>query len=106
LRLPIESQPENNNVPPIQDIKAALGRVQKHLPETCYNSDVGYFIYFAGVIVMLGYSESVEVKMVNLYRSLSEKDRRRYAVIEADKPAKHHDILENVFEFSNRDTFG
>ena len=55
---------------------------------------------------MLGYSESVEVKMVNLYRSLSEKDRRRYAVIEADKPAKHHDILENVFEFSNRDTFG
>jgi hypothetical protein len=34
---------------------------------------------------MVGYSEIVEAKMVNLYRSLSEKDRRRYAAIEADK---------------------
>jgi hypothetical protein len=46
---------------------------------------VGYFISFAGATVMFGYSESVEVKMVNLYRSLSEKDRRRYAAIEAEK---------------------
>jgi hypothetical protein len=32
---------------------------------------------------MVGYSESIERKMVNT--SLSEKDRRRYAAIEAEK---------------------
>lgn len=31
------------------------------------------------------YSADVERRMVNLYRSLSEKDRRRYAAVEADK---------------------
>lgn len=34
---------------------------------------------------MIGYAESIEVKMVHLYESLSEKDRRRYAAIEAEK---------------------
>lgn len=34
---------------------------------------------------MAGYAEQVEVWMVNFYRSLSEKDRRRYAAVEAGK---------------------
>ena len=34
---------------------------------------------------MDGYAEQVEVQMVNFYRSLSEKDRRRYAAVEAAK---------------------
>lgn len=34
---------------------------------------------------MDGYSPIVERHMVNLYRSLSEKDRRRYAAVEAEK---------------------
>ena len=34
---------------------------------------------------MIGYERRVEVQMVNFYRSLSEKDRRRYAAVEADK---------------------
>lgn len=34
---------------------------------------------------MDGYEERVEVQMVNFYQSLSEKDRRRYAAIEAGK---------------------
>ena len=34
---------------------------------------------------MEGYSQRVEVQMVNFYQSLSEKDRRRYAAIEAGK---------------------
>lgn len=34
---------------------------------------------------MVGYSKTVEAKMVSLYQSLNEKDRRRYAAIEADK---------------------
>ena len=32
---------------------------------------------------MNGYEKRVEVQMVNFYRSLSEKDRRRYAAVEA-----------------------
>jgi len=36
-------------------------------------------------IAMDGYEKSVEVQMVNFYRSLSEKDRRRYAAVEAGK---------------------
>lgn len=31
------------------------------------------------------YAADVEKRMVNLFRSLSEKDRRRYAAVEADK---------------------
>lgn len=31
------------------------------------------------------YEKPVEVRMVNFYRSLSEKDRRRYAGVEAGK---------------------
>ena len=31
------------------------------------------------------YSAEVETQMVHLYRSLSEKDRRRYAAVEAAK---------------------
>ena len=31
------------------------------------------------------YAKPVEVQMVNFYRSLSEKDRRRYAAVEAGK---------------------
>ena len=31
------------------------------------------------------YPERVEVRMQNFYRSLSEKDRRRYAAVEAEK---------------------
>lgn len=31
------------------------------------------------------YEKRVEVQMVNFYRSLSEKDRRRYAAVEASK---------------------
>jgi hypothetical protein len=34
---------------------------------------------------MGGYEQWVEVQMVNFYRSLSEKDRRRYAAVEAGK---------------------
>ena len=34
---------------------------------------------------MDGYGKQVEVQMVNFYRSLSEKDRRRYAAVEAGK---------------------
>jgi hypothetical protein len=34
---------------------------------------------------MEAYSADVEKHMVNLFRSLSEKDRRRYAAVEADK---------------------
>jgi hypothetical protein len=34
---------------------------------------------------MSTYSPHVERHMVNLYRSLSEKDRRRYAAVEAEK---------------------
>ena len=34
---------------------------------------------------MRGYPEAVERHMVGLYRSLSEKDRRRYAAVEAEK---------------------
>jgi hypothetical protein len=35
--------------------------------------------------MMVGYERPVEVQMLNFYRSLSEKDRRRYAAIEAEK---------------------
>ena len=31
------------------------------------------------------YSAEIETQMLNLYNSLSEKDRRRYAAIEASK---------------------
>ena len=34
---------------------------------------------------MVGYSEVVEKHMVEFYHSLSEKDRRRYASVEAEK---------------------
>ena len=34
---------------------------------------------------MRGYSAAVERHMVKLYDSLSEKDRRRYAAVEAEK---------------------
>ena len=34
---------------------------------------------------MQAYSKEVELHMLNFYRSLSEKDRRRYAAIEAEK---------------------
>jgi hypothetical protein len=34
---------------------------------------------------MIGYSAAVERQMVKLYDSLSEKDRRRYAAVEAVK---------------------
>jgi hypothetical protein len=34
---------------------------------------------------MDGYEKPVEIQMVNFYRSLSEKDRRRYAAVEAGK---------------------
>jgi hypothetical protein len=34
---------------------------------------------------MVGYENPVEVQMLNFYRSLSEKDRRRYAAVEAGK---------------------
>ena len=33
----------------------------------------------------MGYSAAIERHMQNLYRSLSEKDRRRYAAVEAVK---------------------
>jgi hypothetical protein len=34
---------------------------------------------------MDGYSAKVEGQMVRLYRSLNERDRRRYAAVEADR---------------------
>ena len=34
---------------------------------------------------MTGYPAAVEDHMVNFYESLSEKDRRRYAAVEAEK---------------------
>jgi hypothetical protein len=40
---------------------------------------------FLESMVMDGYGKHVEVQMVNFYRSLSEKDRRRYAAVEAGK---------------------
>lgn len=33
----------------------------------------------------MGYAAKVERHMVNFYKSLSEKDRRRYAAVEAEK---------------------
>ena len=35
---------------------------------------------------MDGYSKSVEGQMARFYRSLNERDRRRYAAVEAAKP--------------------
>jgi hypothetical protein len=35
--------------------------------------------------MMIGYTDAVERHMVRLYGSLSEKDRRRYAAVEAEK---------------------
>ena len=47
---------------------------------------------------MVGYDETVEAKMVNLYQSLNEKDRRRYAAIEADKlPHGGTEYIANLF---------
>ena len=34
---------------------------------------------------MDGYSSKVESQMARLYRSLNERDRRRYAAVEADR---------------------
>ena len=34
---------------------------------------------------MSSYSQAVEVQMVRFYRSLNERDRRRYAAVEAAK---------------------
>lgn len=34
---------------------------------------------------MQSYTENVERHMLNFYRSLSEKDRRRYAAVESEK---------------------
>lgn len=34
---------------------------------------------------MVGYSNRVETQMVHFFQSLSEKDRRRYAAVEAAK---------------------
>ena len=34
---------------------------------------------------MQTYPENIECHMLNFYRSLSEKDRRRYAAVEAEK---------------------
>ena len=34
---------------------------------------------------MTGYHSTIEQDMVKLYQSLSEKDRRRYAAVEAEK---------------------
>ena len=34
---------------------------------------------------MMPYAPAVELHMLAFYRSLSEKDRRRYAAVEADK---------------------
>ena len=42
---------------------------------------------------MIGYGEPVETKMVNLYRWLNKKDRRRYAAI----PAEHKNRRQDVF---------
>jgi hypothetical protein len=40
---------------------------------------------FAFEVVMEHYSARVEQRMKRLFQSLSEKDRRRYAAVEADK---------------------
>ena len=42
-------------------------------------------VFLSEFCTMVGYEHSVEVQMVNFYRSLSEKDRRRYAAVEAGK---------------------
>jgi len=34
---------------------------------------------------MAGYSKSIEQQMIHFFQSLSEKDRRRYAAVEAAK---------------------
>ena len=48
---------------------------------------------------MQTYSEKIERHMLNFYRSLSEKDRRRYAAVEAEKLG-HGGIayIANLFE--------
>ena len=47
---------------------------------------------------MIGYDESIEGKMVHLYDSLSEKDRRRYAAVEAEKlPHGGVEYIANLF---------
>jgi len=48
---------------------------------------------------MVGYSKAVEAKMVSLYQSLNEKDRRRYAAIEAGKlPHGGTEYIANLFD--------
>lgn len=47
------------------------------------------------------YSEEHEQEMINLYESLSEKDRRRYAAIEAKKLG--HGGIESIFTLFNCD---
>ena len=50
-----------------------------------------HIVSLSGESVTVGYNEVIEQNMVNLYESLSEKDRRRYAAIEAEKqpPLRH-----------------
>ncbi|ELP32702.1 hypothetical protein RBSWK_03390 [Rhodopirellula baltica SWK14] len=53
-----------------------------------------HVVSLSGESVTVGYNEVIEQNMVNLYESLSEKDRRRYAAIEAEK---HLWPIRNVF---------
>ena len=56
------------------------GRLKNNFRNLLYSEEV-----FPCSFDMPGYAERVEVQMVNFYRSLSEKDRRRYAAVEAGK---------------------
>lgn len=48
---------------------------------------------------MQTYPEKIERHMLNFYRSLSEKDRRRYAAIEAEKMGHGgKTYISNLFE--------
>ena len=45
---------------------------------------------------MIRYEKHIEVKMQRLFVTLSEKDKRRYAAIEAEKPTFRTPIIENL----------
>jgi hypothetical protein len=51
---------------------------------------------------MMGYEKSIEIKMQRLFATLSEKDRRRYAGIEAAKLG--HGGIEYVSGLFNMDS--
>jgi hypothetical protein len=61
-------------------LETSKGRLKNNFGNWLYSQVAAY-----GSFLMDGYRKLIEVQMVNFYRSLSEKDRRRYAAVEAGK---------------------